>query len=58
MGADVSGDSSHRRRAARAGLAAVEVLLCLSLFTACALQVRLRLRLRAAAQGRPGQAGA
>jgi len=39
-----------------ARLAALEVVLCLALFTACALQVRLRLR--AAAQGKPGQAGA
>jgi len=41
----------HRRRGARLGrrppgnwLALVQVLLCLVLFTACALHVRLRLR--------------
>jgi len=42
-------------RGLSAGLAGVEVVLCLLLFTACALQVRARLRsLRpSAAQGRP-----
>ena len=36
-------------------LGLLEVLLCLSLFTACALHVRLRLRNAKAAQSAPGQ---